>query len=134
MNIKDFPDPSGRVRDSTYFEQVALQQCTMEGNPNSIFSLPHPLDTLNSSSHSNPNSNLPGPGPDGLPDEMQAAGASFLGDMDPVNVPPDMKKGGDDWFAVFYPKVKRVLDVSLVHTPMHDKCVENLLHLIKTNV
>lgn len=34
-----------------------------------------------------------------------------------------MKKDGSDWFAVFNPKVKRVLDVNLVHTLMHERCV-----------
>lgn len=62
---------------------------------------------------------------------MQAAGASFLDDMDPANVPPDMKKDGSDWFAVFNPKVKRVLDVSLVHTLMHERYVADLLNIIK---
>ncbi|KZP33845.1 WD40 repeat-like protein [Athelia psychrophila] len=51
------------------------------------------------------------------------AAASFLDDMDPANVPPEMKKDGSDWFAVFNPKVKRVLDVSLVHTLMHESVV-----------
>ncbi|KZP08616.1 WD40 repeat-like protein [Athelia psychrophila] len=44
-------------------------------------------------------------------------------DMDPENVPPEMKKDGSDWFAVFHPKVKRVLDVHLVHTLMHASVV-----------
>jgi len=50
---------------------------------------------------------------------------SFPDDLDIHNVPPDMKKEGSDWFAVFNPnpKVKRVLDVSLVHTLMHERFV-----------
>lgn len=47
----------------------------------------------------------------------------FLDDLDPHNVPPELKKEGSDWFAVFNPKVKRVLDVSLVHTLMHERYV-----------
>ncbi|KZP33848.1 WD40 repeat-like protein [Athelia psychrophila] len=43
--------------------------------------------------------------------------------MDPENVPPEMKKDGSDWSAVFNPKVKRVLDVNLVHTLMHESVV-----------
>ena len=54
-----------------------------------------------------------GPGPTG----------GFPDDLDPHNVPPELKKEGSDWFAVFNPKVKRVLDVSLVHTLMHERCV-----------
>lgn len=47
----------------------------------------------------------------------------FPDDLDPQNVPPELKKEGSDWFAVFNPKVKRVLDVNLVHTLMHERCV-----------
>lgn len=47
-----------------------------------------------------------------------ASGSQFPDDLDPHNVPPEWKKEGVDWFAVFNPKVKRVLDVSLVHTVM----------------
>jgi hypothetical protein len=35
----------------------------------------------------------------------------------------EFKKEGNDWFAIFNPKVKRVLDVTLVHTLMHERCV-----------
>ncbi|PPQ66497.1 hypothetical protein CVT26_011185 [Gymnopilus dilepis] len=50
---------------------------------------------------------------------------SFPDDLDLHSVPSDMKKEGSDWFAVFNPnpKVKRVLDVSLVHTLMHESVV-----------
>ncbi|KZP08187.1 WD40 repeat-like protein [Athelia psychrophila] len=34
-----------------------------------------------------------------------------------------MKKDGSDWFAIFNPKVKRVLDVSLMHTLTHESVV-----------
>jgi glucose repression regulatory protein TUP1 len=54
----------------------------------------------------------------------QNSGAQFPDDLDPQNVPPELKKEGNDWFAVFNGKVKRVLDVSLVHTLMHERCVE----------
>lgn len=49
-------------------------------------------------------------------------GGGFPDDLDPHNVPPELKKEGSDWFAIFNPKVKRVLDVSLVHTLMHERC------------
>jgi glucose repression regulatory protein TUP1 len=38
-------------------------------------------------------------------------------------VPPELKKDASDWFAVFNSKVKRVLDVNLVHTLTHERCV-----------
>ncbi|KAG1877108.1 WD40-repeat-containing domain protein [Suillus tomentosus] len=53
----------------------------------------------------------------------QSGGGQFPDDLDPHNVPPELKKEGTDWFAVFNGKVKRVLDVSLVHTLMHESVV-----------
>ncbi|OAX40179.1 WD40 repeat-like protein [Rhizopogon vinicolor AM-OR11-026] len=53
----------------------------------------------------------------------QISGGQFPDDLDPHNVPPELKKEGSDWFAVFSPKVKRVLDVSLMHTLMHESVV-----------
>ncbi|KAG9221851.1 hypothetical protein CCMSSC00406_0005676 [Pleurotus cornucopiae] len=53
----------------------------------------------------------------------QSAANSFPDDLDPHNVPPEFKKEASDWFAVFNPKVKRVLDVNLVHTLMHESVV-----------
>ncbi|KAI6043969.1 WD40-repeat-containing domain protein [Pisolithus marmoratus] len=52
-----------------------------------------------------------------------ASGSQFPDDLDPHNIPPEFKKEGADWFAVFNRKVKRVLDVSLVHTLMHESVV-----------
>ena len=46
-----------------------------------------------------------------------------LSEMDPEEVPKDLKKEGSDWWAIFNPKVKRVLDVNLVHTLMHESVV-----------
>ncbi|KAJ7599070.1 WD40-repeat-containing domain protein [Mycena floridula] len=47
----------------------------------------------------------------------------FPDDLDPHNVPPELKREGSDWFAIFNPKVKRVLDVQLIHTLMHESVV-----------
>ncbi|KAG6382174.1 WD40-repeat-containing domain protein [Boletus reticuloceps] len=49
----------------------------------------------------------------------------FLGALDPDTVLPlaGLKKEGNDWFAAFNPKVKRVLDVALVHTLRHNSVV-----------
>ena len=75
----------------------------------------------------------PGPGnpPPSAPTEQPSAssslvnntsnGGQFPDDLDPHSVPPELKKEGSDWFAVFNPKVKRVLDVTLVHTLMHER-------------
>lgn len=61
----------------------------------------------------------PSPGPG-------AAGNNTLAswsDLDPDEVPKDLKKEGSDWLAIFNPKVKRTLDVNLVHTLMHESVV-----------
>ncbi|CEH14733.1 WD40 repeat-containing protein [Ceraceosorus bombacis] len=60
----------------------------------------------------------PGPGP-------AAGNASLanLSEMDPDEIPKDLKKEGSDWMAIFNPKVKRMLDVNLVHTLMHESVV-----------
>jgi len=55
---------------------------------------------------------------------LQNSGGGFPDEIDPHIVPPELKKEGSDWFMVFNGKVKRVLDVSLVHTLMHERCVE----------
>ncbi|KAI0066995.1 WD40 repeat-like protein [Artomyces pyxidatus] len=52
-----------------------------------------------------------------------SANGGFPDDLDPHNVPPELKKEGSDWFAVFNPKVKRTLDVNLVHTLLHESVV-----------
>jgi len=47
----------------------------------------------------------------------------FLEDLDRSTLPPEFKKEGSDWSAIFNPKAKRMLDVSLVHTLAHEKLV-----------
>jgi len=44
-------------------------------------------------------------------------------DFDINSVPPKHKKEGTDWFAIFNPRVTRQLEVSLVHTLMHERCI-----------
>ncbi|KIK06362.1 hypothetical protein K443DRAFT_3143 [Laccaria amethystina LaAM-08-1] len=39
------------------------------------------------------------------------------------SVPPEYKKEGPDWFAVFNPKLKKALDINLVHTFIHTSVV-----------
>ncbi|TFK37985.1 WD40-repeat-containing domain protein [Crucibulum laeve] len=52
-----------------------------------------------------------------------ANGGAFPDDLDIHAVPADLKREGSDWFAIFNPGVKRVLDVQLVHTLMHESVV-----------
>lgn len=46
-----------------------------------------------------------------------------LGELDPDRLPSHLKREGSDWFAVFNPRVQRVLDVDLVHTLNHSSVV-----------
>ncbi|KAI8149839.1 WD40-repeat-containing domain protein [Fennellomyces sp. T-0311] len=46
-----------------------------------------------------------------------------LADVDPSSVPASMKIEGEDWFALFNPKVPRYLNVNLVHTLDHASVV-----------
>jgi len=43
-------------------------------------------------------------------------------DLDIHSVPPEHKKEGTDWFAIFNPRARRQFEVSLVHTLMHERC------------
>ncbi|KAF9528664.1 chromatin associated protein [Crepidotus variabilis] len=54
---------------------------------------------------------------------LPPAAASFPDDIYVNTVPPEHKKTGSDWFALFNPQVKRVLDVNLVHTMKHESVV-----------
>lgn len=55
----------------------------------------------------------PGPGTPGSANPI---------DMDPSRVPATLKNEGSDWAAIFNPKVKRELNVELVHSLTHDRC------------
>lgn len=57
-------------------------------------------------------------GRNGRPDTPNAAGGER--EFDPETVARDLKKEGSDWITMFNPNVKRVLDVGLVHTLVHD--------------
>lgn len=46
-----------------------------------------------------------------------------LADLEPDNLPPSLKHEGSDWFAVFNPRIRRVLDVDLVHNLAHESVV-----------
>lgn len=57
------------------------------------------------------------------PPPTPGGNANVLLDLDPDTLPSSMKKEGGDWMTMFNPKVKRVLDVGLVHTLVHDSVV-----------
>lgn len=84
-------------------------------------------DAPGNSSNSNSNNVLPPPpqssGHGGVGVSVGGIGMGFPDDMELANVPPELKKEGSDWFAVFSPKGKKGLDVSLVHTLMHESVV-----------
>ncbi|KAG2213371.1 hypothetical protein INT47_009044 [Mucor saturninus] len=52
-----------------------------------------------------------------------ANNAISFNDLDPESVPANMKVEGQDWFALFNPKVPRYLKVDLVYTLDHDSVV-----------
>jgi len=52
-----------------------------------------------------------------------SASPVFLQDLDRSTLPPGFEKEGRDWFAIFNPKAKRMLDVSLVHTLFNGRLV-----------
>ncbi|KAF5375675.1 hypothetical protein D9615_009336 [Tricholomella constricta] len=92
--------------------------------------LPPPPQTPSSYSTSGPSSsNQPALTEQPLPPHAGAlvpigsGPSSFPDDLDIHSVPPELKKEGSDWFAIFNPTTKRVLDVSLVHTLMHESVV-----------
>lgn len=47
----------------------------------------------------------------------------FLDELDPAVMPPELKKEGPDYWAVFNPNTKRVIDVDIVHTFPHASVV-----------
>jgi glucose repression regulatory protein TUP1 len=46
--------------------------------------------------------------------------ADWLDNINLDATPPEFKKVGSDWFALWNPELKRQLDVNLVHTLHHD--------------
>jgi glucose repression regulatory protein TUP1 len=46
-----------------------------------------------------------------------------LAEIDPDTAPAHLKREGPDWYAVFNPRVRRVLDVDLVHNLTHSSVV-----------
>ena len=48
---------------------------------------------------------------------------NMLADLDPDQMRSDQKRDGGDWFAIFNPNVRRVLDVDLLHNLLHESVV-----------
>ncbi|KAL8972848.1 MAG: hypothetical protein Q9183_000323 [Haloplaca sp. 2 TL-2023] len=46
-----------------------------------------------------------------------------LADLEVDSMRPEQKREGSEWFAIFNPRIPRVLDVDLVHTLSHDSVV-----------
>jgi glucose repression regulatory protein TUP1 len=57
----------------------------------------------------------------------------FLDDLDMQNASPEYKREGPDWFVLFNPNVKHVLDGNLVHTLMHERWVKSRLDKLKVD-
>lgn len=90
--------------------KTSLPSLTVNPNPGL------PLQSQPSSSHA-----LYPPSPDSIV-PLGFESGSFPDDLDSHNVLAELKEGYG-WSVVFNPKVKRMLDVSLVHTLMHEKYV-----------
>ena len=54
--------------------------------------------------------------------QLEAIG-NQLSDLEPDKLPPHLKRQGDDWHAVFNPRVQRRLDVDLLHNLAHQSVV-----------
>lgn len=49
--------------------------------------------------------------------------SNVLADLDVESLPENFKKEGSDWYAVFNPRARRVLDVDLIHNLPHQSVV-----------
>ncbi|KAJ4318288.1 general transcription repressor [Neodidymelliopsis sp. IMI 364377] len=55
--------------------------------------------------------------------QLYLAQSNVLADLDPDQLPASHKREGQDWYAVFNPRARRVLDVDLMHTLPHQSVV-----------
>ncbi|KAF2733493.1 transcriptional repressor rco-1 [Polyplosphaeria fusca] len=71
----------------------------------------------------------PTPPPNQHPNALLAANqvplsqSNTLADLEAESLPAEFKKEGNDWFAVFNPRTRRVLDVDLIHNLPHQSVV-----------
>ncbi|KAL1608381.1 general transcription repressor [Paraconiothyrium brasiliense] len=61
--------------------------------------------------------------PLGPPGGIPLSQSNVLADLDLESLPANLKKEEQDWFAVFNPRARRVLDVELVHNLPHQSVV-----------
>ncbi|KAJ4303098.1 general transcription repressor [Kalmusia sp. IMI 367209] len=57
------------------------------------------------------------------PPQMPLSQSNILADLDLESLPANLKKEENDWFAVFNPRARRVLDVDLIHNLPHQSVV-----------
>ncbi|KAH9478774.1 Transcriptional repressor rco-1 [Psilocybe cubensis] len=62
----------------------------------------------------------PGPSTSALPPINPNPPNPVFNSLNPDTLPPEFKRFGSDWFALYNPKVRKTLDVNLVHTFSHD--------------
>ncbi|KAF1915721.1 transcriptional repressor rco-1 [Ampelomyces quisqualis] len=55
--------------------------------------------------------------------QIPMAQSNVLADLDIEQLPENLKKEGSDWFAIFNPRARRVLDVDLIHNLPHQSVV-----------
>ena len=61
--------------------------------------------------------------PSSPPQHVYPNVGNVLADLNPDEMRPDQKREGQDWYAVFNPNIRRVLDIDLVNTLVHDSVV-----------
>ncbi|TFK17390.1 WD40 repeat-like protein [Coprinopsis marcescibilis] len=66
---------------------------------------------------------LGGPLPPPQPGTVALAGQPMADEFNYSTVPPEYRKDGQEWFAAFNPKIKRNLDIHLVHSFQHSSVV-----------
>lgn len=66
---------------------------------------------------------MPRPTPPPPPQSQIRDVGNMLADLNPDLLAPHQKREGDDWFAVFNPRVTRLLDVNLLHNLPHESVV-----------
>jgi glucose repression regulatory protein TUP1 len=70
-----------------------------------------------------PGVHVPPSAPSAPPSSQGGMANPFPDEMDIHTIAPEYKREGADWYAIFNPKVKRMLDVQLVHTVVHESVV-----------
>ncbi|MBW0536140.1 hypothetical protein O181_075855, partial [Austropuccinia psidii MF-1] len=132
------PNPAGRAPDQKNKikpNDTQYSKLSSSNPPHSYVNSYHPRGESHISAPSHHLSGPPalpsaGSGPPVLassatpaPPQTPGTNTNVLLDLDPDSLPNHMKKEGADWMTMFNPKVKKVLDVGLVHTLVHDSVV-----------